>query len=219
MNNTARTDTSVVTTIDLLRHGECVDGHCYRGSIDVALSEKGMASMTQRVQGFVMSVLPPWQRVISSPLMRCANFASNFSRQHQLPLQVDSSLQEMHFGDWEGQSITYIWQTQQAHVEQWFADPIQHPPPNGEAADVFSVRVVNGFEQCLQQYQGEHLLMVTHGGVMRVLLAHCLSMSLLDLHRFDVPYACLSRLQVITDHEGKKHYRLIAHNMTRDEYA
>ncbi len=219
MSNQVQAGESITTTVDLLRHGECVDGHCYRGATDVALSEKGMASMTQRVQHFLLSDMPQWQRVISSPLIRCAHFANDLSQQYQLPLHLNDKLQEMYFGDWEGQSIDHIWQTQQRSVEQWFADPVQHPPPNGEAADIFAARVVSGFEQSIQRYQGEHLLMLTHGGVMRILLAHCLSMSLLELHRFDVPYACLSRLQIITASDGQQYYRLIAHNMTREAYA
>lgn len=210
---------SNITTIDLLRHGECVDGHCYRGSTDVALSEKGIASMAQRVQGVVLSSPPKWQAIISSPLIRCAHFAEDISRQYQLSLQLEAALQEMHFGDWEGQAIDHVWQTQQTQVEQWFSDPIHSPPPNGELATVFAARVHQCFANIIQQYNGQHLLMVTHGGVIRVLLAHCLSMSLLHLGRFDIPYACLSRVQIITDDQGKHYYRLVAHNMVSDLHA
>jgi broad specificity phosphatase PhoE len=208
---------SIVTTIDLLRHGQCVDGHCYRGTTDVELSAEGIATMQQRVNNFIQAREPLWQTIITSPLIRCAIFANDLAEQYQKPLQAEKALQEMHFGDWDGESIDHIWQTQQRHVEQWYSNPIQYPPPNGEAADVFAARVQTCFSLLIQQHQGQHILLVTHGGVMRVLLAHCLSMSLLDLHRFDVPYACLSRIQVITStNNDEKYYRLIAHNMTSE---
>jgi hypothetical protein len=45
-------------------------------------------------------------------------------------------------------------------------------------------------------------------------LAHCLSMSLVDMNRFDVPYGCLSRIQITYDRAGDQYfYRLIAHNI------
>jgi broad specificity phosphatase PhoE len=208
---------SIVTTIDLLRHGQCVDGHCYRGSTDVELSEEGIATMEQRVKHFFQSREPLWQTIITSPLLRCVVFANDLATQYHKPLQTESALQEMHFGDWDGESIDRIWQTQQAHVERWYSDPIQFPPPNGEAVDIFAARVQACLLSLIQQHQGKHVLLVTHGGVMRVLLAHCLSMSLLDLHRFDVPYACLSRIQVITStNNDEMYYRLIAHNMTTE---
>lgn len=207
-----------ITTIDLLRHGECTDGHYYRGSTDVALSDEGMSTMSQRVTQFLGTREPCWEHIISSPLIRCSAFAKTLSQEYGLPVELDDRLKEMHFGDWDGQSIDYIWQTQQQCVEQWFEDPVKFPPPNGEPADVFAERVVNGFSDLLKKYQGQHILLLTHGGVMRVLLSHCLSMSLQDLNRFDIPYGCLSRLQVVSsgNAEGdirQDHYRLVAHNM------
>jgi alpha-ribazole phosphatase len=209
---------TAITTIDLLRHGECEGGHCYRGSINVALSPQGVERMVQRVNHVTQQYPVIWQAIITSPLIRCEKFAHHLSQQHQLPLQSDAALQEMHFGDWEGELIEHIWNTQSSAVEQWFTDPVNCPPPNGEAADKFAARVTACFLAFVRQHQGQHLLCVTHGGVMRVLLAHCLSMSLLDMHRFDIPYACLSRIQVIQTADSSAdgdeiYYRLVAHNI------
>ncbi|MEO0443907.1 MAG: alpha-ribazole phosphatase family protein [Pseudomonadota bacterium] len=197
-----------VTTLDLLRHGECEGGHCYRGSIDVALLATGKQQMASS-----LSILPAqWQRIISSPLQRCAVFAKELSTELKTPLTIDDRIRETSFGAWEGQSIQRLWDTQQDAVEAWSMDPVNHPPPDGEAADLFAARVVNAVEDCIHHYCGQHLLMVTHGGVIRVLLAHCLNMSLSDLYRLDVPYACLSRVQIIND-AGQHFYQLKAHDL------
>jgi alpha-ribazole phosphatase len=197
-----------VTTIDVLRHGECEDGHCYRGVSDAALSKKGWQQMTSSLG----AASPRWQRVVTSPLVRCSAFAQTLAQQYQLPLVTLPALQEINFGEWEGESIDHIWASQQAAVEAWFADPIASPPPAGEAADIFAARVSEGFLSLIREYEGEQLLIVAHGGVMRVLLAHCLSMPLLAMNRFDIPYACLSRIQVIHA-DDSIHYRLISHNL------
>lgn len=198
------------TTFDLLRHGECEQGHCYRGSSDVALTNKGLRHMEMSLN----KLKPVWHRVVCSPLLRCSLFAETISAQYKLPLQQDKRLQEMHFGRWEGQAVQTIWDTQQALVEAWGADPVNCPPPGGETADVFAARVTASFLALVDQYAGENILLVSHGGVMRVLLAHCLSLSLSGLNRFNIPYACVSRIQVIsTSHTGEKYYQLLSHNL------
>ena len=201
------------TTIDLLRHGECDDGHCYRGTTDIALSSLGYKQMLSSVD-HVSGAHSSWQRIVSSPLQRCATFANDLSRERAIPITIDSAFQELHFGDWEGQSVEHIWQTQQTAVENWYDDPVSYPPPNGEKADVFFLRVKQALLNCISTSDDEKLLLIVHGGVIRVLLAHCLSMSLLDMNRFDVPYGCLSRIQVTYDVKSEQYfYRLIAHNI------
>ncbi|MBX2808347.1 MAG: alpha-ribazole phosphatase family protein [Cellvibrionaceae bacterium] len=196
------------TTIDLLRHGECVDGRCYRGWHDVALSDQGFKQMQHSVQ----QLTPAWQRILSSPLKRCAVFAQLLAQQRQLPLHLAPDLREMHFGQWEGCAIDSIWSQQQQAVERWFADPVASPPPGGEAADIFAARVVRVLMQSVRDHRGEHLLFVVHGGVIRALLAHCLAMPWAAMNRLDVPYACVSRICVFEDEHGC-YFRLLAHNL------
>jgi broad specificity phosphatase PhoE len=61
--------------LDLLRHGETELGGGLRGSLDDALTDKGWQQMRAAVveQG-------PWDRLVSSPLQRCARFAMNSVR-------------------------------------------------------------------------------------------------------------------------------------------
>jgi alpha-ribazole phosphatase len=206
--------TYFTTTIDLLRHGECEDGHCYRGTTDVALSNVGHQQMMQSIEKIVESTGTSWSRILSSPLQRCFLFAEQLAKRCDKPLVADHGYQEIHFGDWEGQSVDHIWETQQVAVEKWFADPVSSPPPNGEPVDVFSARVITALLQQVKQAPNEHMLLVTHGGVIRALLAHCLSMSLNNMGRFDVPYASFSRIQISYDFSSSQYfYRLIAHNI------
>ncbi len=199
----------IITTIDLLRHGECEGGHCYRGSLDVALTDNGKRQMENSLD----FINPIWDRVISSPLIRCAYFAEKISQQQKLPLLLESKLQEISFGSWEGQSVKKVWETQKEAVDAWVVDPVRSPPPMGEAADHFASRVTSAFSALVEQYRGEHFLFVSHGGVIRVLLAHCLEMPLTALNRIDVPYGCVSQIQVIADQE-KTYYRLLSHNLS-----
>ncbi len=213
MNNQHSSST---VTIDLLRHGQCEDGHCYRGSSDVALTDDGYLAMckslglTKDLSGVSSSA---WQRIITSPLQRCVAFANDLAQKYELPIQKESAFQEIHFGQWEGRAMEDVWQSEQTAVENWFADPVRYPPPDGEAADAFADRVITCLYKVLQQRDNDYMLLVTHGGVIRVILAHCLSMSLEHVTRFDVPYACLSKIQVIKV-DNDLHFRLLTHNMS-----
>ena len=62
------------TLIDLLRHGEPRGGAKFRGHTDDPLSETGWTQMRAAVQGD-----SPWQVVVSSPLLRCAEFAAELA--------------------------------------------------------------------------------------------------------------------------------------------
>jgi alpha-ribazole phosphatase len=213
---------TTITTIDLLRHGECEGEPCYKGTIDIPLSKLGWEQMENQFRQHQTD----WQRIISSPLSRCADFATFVSEKQSLSLVLNKEFQEMHFGEWEGQAIDKIWETQQEAVKAWAQDPVRFPPPLGEPADVFSRRVERAFLEIIKQYDGEKILIICHGGVIRVLLAHCLGLSLTALNCFDVPYACFSRIQVIRDvivntvdstssldgESIKTYYRLLAHN-------
>jgi alpha-ribazole phosphatase len=196
-----------VTTIDLLRHGECEGGQVYRGSIDVALSETGWQQLRQQASAF-----SGWQRIISSPLQRCARFAEELAAQQQLPLQQVDAFRELHFGDWEGREIAEVWREQGNHVRRFFADPVNAAPPNGEPMSDFEQRVLAGWNVLLEGCRGEHLLLVAHGGTIRVLLAQVLAMPLERIANLEVPYACASRVRIYHSSDKPDFAALVFHN-------
>lgn len=201
-----------VTIVDLLRHGECEGGHRYRGSIDVSLTPKGYQQMQNSVDMVDEKMNAQWQVVASSPMIRCQQFAHDFAQKKSIPLDVEPQLKEMSFGDWEGQEIDTVWKEQQAQADAWARDPVNNPPPNGEAADVSLQRVTAGWKNVLENHTGKRVLCVVHGGVIRMILAHIFDMPITSIHCIDVPFACISRIE-ITHTEEKNFYRLIAHNI------
>lgn len=195
------------TTIDLLRHAECEGGAIFRGSLDVALSEPGwqrLRSVTAEREG--------WQHVVSSPMQRCHAFAQELAQQRDLALTADDRLREMSFGQWEGKLVADVWQEQGEVASAWLADPEANPPPRGEALSVFCERVVEALADCLSRFRGQHVLIVTHGGVMRALISHALAMPQAAMNRIDLPWACLSRLAYTHGEEGD-FARLLGHNL------
>lgn len=198
-----------ITTIDLLRHGECEGGEIFRGSTDVRLTEDGWRNMQKVIEHQQQHAL--WQHVVSSPLLRCRLFAEHLTEIHKLPLSIEENLQEMHFGDWEGKEFKAIWKEEKAKVESIYNSAETFQPPNGEAMSDFSQRVIDCTEKILKKNKGKHLLLIQHGGTIRILLSHLLAMPMSSMTRFHVPYACFSRVKIHHDENGDQ-VNLVFHN-------
>jgi alpha-ribazole phosphatase len=195
------------TLIDVLRHGEPVGGARYRGRTDDALSETGWQQMADAVKlkgANLSGKTPPWTDIISSPLSRCADFARQLSNTHQRKLHIEPRLAEIDFGDWENMSSQQIMAHEPDRLKQYWNDPINITPPNGERLSAFNSRVTAAWNDILTQHAAggnEHLLIVTHGGTLRIILSQVLAMPLTSLFSIDAPYACLTRFQ----YAGDKH--------------
>lgn len=183
------------TRIDLLRHGQCQGGEIFRGSFDVALTDEGWRAMAAQVNRFAP---PPWQRIISSPLQRCQRFARETAERLNLPLTLEADFREMHFGAWEGREYAHIRATDE-QLRLWSEDPEQHTPPGGEPLAQVDRRVRAALERTLEVHSGERLLLISHGGVMRLLICQALGLPRRVLREIDVPYAHL--VSVIWDGE------------------
>ncbi len=191
--------------LDVLRHGECQGGEIFRGATDVALSDTGW----QQMRASVERGAAPWQHIISSPLRRCREFAEELSDKLEIPLSVDDDWREMSFGHWEGQLRDEVFAREGQAIRAFYLDPVNSAPPDGEAADLLQARVVEAYQRVLAQASGQHVLIVTHGGVIRALLAHVLSMPLQRMFTLDVPYACFTGLHHV---ERAGYSRLLSHN-------
>lgn len=192
--------------IDVLRHGECEGGEIFRGSTDVALTPRGWAQMQASVDRH-----PPdrWQRIVSSPLRRCREFAEQQAERLKVPLEIDEDWRELSFGRWEGRLRDEVVSQEREAVEAFYRDPEQCPPPGGEAGVDVQQRVLSAYQRCLADSSGQQVLLIAHGGVIRALLAHVLGMPLQRMFTLDVPYACLSGLHHV---ERQGFSRLVYHN-------
>lgn len=186
------------TTIDLLRHGECEGGNIYRGSTNVALSDTGW----QQMQSVSERIVPSWQCIYTSPLQRCQRFAEYLAEQHHMPFTVENNLRETHFGEWEGKLIEDVWRDDYDRVVAWFKNPIKHYPPGGEPTTEFMARVQQVFDHLAEKHKDQHIGLVIHGGVIRMLIAYVMKSPFNGFSSMEVPYACISRIKVFHREEG-----------------
>lgn len=185
------------TCIDLLRHGETRAGSVYLGRTDAPLSEHGFRQMAEALLD-----APRYHAVLSSPLARCAVFAQDYAQRHGLPLHYDARFQEIDFGAWDGRSAAEIAAADAGALENFWRDPVVFTPPQAEPLLSFQARVLAAWQELPAHYPGQRVLLVTHGGVMRIILCHLQQRPLAELLSLSVPHAALH--QAIVVHEQKQ---------------
>lgn len=206
--------------IDLIRHGEAEGGPCFRGRRDDPLSPAGWAQLEAATGTRLRGAGPTdthkgsviWDRILCSPALRCAQFADHLAERLGLPVQRLDALRERDFGAWEGQPAERL---PLEALERFWADPSSYDPPESEPFAVFRQRVLAGWQQLLEE-EGQQLLVLTHGGVIRVILGELLGVPTDRMILLEVPPACRSRLRVPI---GDGRPSLITHGITSAETA
>ncbi len=180
----------------LLRHGRTEDTDSlqdrpvFRGRTDTPLTREGWQQMQQVTEALDI------QQVFSSSLRRCAAFAQHYSNKKQIPCYIEPALQELDFGQWDGRAIDEIQQTEAQALYDFWSDPLSYAPPEGETLADFNQRVIECWQKIIQKEVVQNSLLVIHGGVQKVILAHILEMPLTAIHNIEVPYACCSAIKV-----------------------
>lgn len=197
------------TSVYLLRHGQCEGGQIFRGHTDSAPTEVGRHLMTRRLNSLAGQSLTA---VVSSPAQRCQLAAEAFASDQSLAFIGEQGFLEIDFGEWEGQLVSAVADRMPRELEQFWRDPVSYTPPMGETLLAFQARVTAAWQKLLAQYRGQRLVLVTHGGVIRMILANVLAMPLRPLSHLAVPHGCLSCVQY-HHAEGKPDWpQLLFHN-------
>ncbi|RMG36186.1 MAG: histidine phosphatase family protein [Gammaproteobacteria bacterium] len=192
------------TRLDYLRHGLPVGGSRYRGhGIDDPLSEEGWAQMRKTTERLDTR----WDRIITSPLARCAAFAQALGAERDIPVAIEPDLREVGFGRWEGMTRRQLLEQSPEEYHAFYADPVNHRPAGAEPLGAFGRRVAKAFDQLVERHSGEHLLVVAHAGVIRATLGHVLQAPPAAWYRATVDNAAVSRF--VQDDKGAQ---LVWHN-------
>jgi broad specificity phosphatase PhoE len=159
-------------TLLLIRHGQTVDNVHKRlsGWTDGGLSELGVRQ-TELLAEHINTYHADLAALYSSPLERARRTAEAIARLTCHPVDFMDDLREMHFGDLDGrpfqelrdnhQSLLELDEDEHAHDFAW---------PNGESRDGFTQRVVRAADRIARSHPGQTVGVVTHGGVIAVLL-------------------------------------------------
>lgn len=149
-----------MTHIYLVRHGE-TDwnlGHRIQGSTDIPLNDTGRG---QAVRAGRLLARRSWDAIYSSPLSRAMETATIISSTVGLgpPLAI-GALVERSYGDAEGMT--------DREIRKRF--PGTTPVPGREPRGDVAARVMPALLSLAERHGGEHLIVATHGAVIRTVL-------------------------------------------------
>lgn len=172
--------------LHLIRHTSLAvpSGVCY-GQSDVDVAATFYDELAQLKRKLADTT---FDAVYASPLQRCSKLAHALD---MAPIMLDERLKELHFGDWEMQA----WDAIPREVfDVWAQDYANLSPPKGESFSTLYARCAEFIEEVSSHSQGKNIAVITHGGVIRAMLANALNMPLKGLFRIVVDYGSVTQI-------------------------
>ena len=200
----------------LLRHGQ-IKGHetkRFIGQTDVALDDQGKNQALKWHKAFASI---RFNAVYASSLKRCLDTAQLVCP--KIDIHIDHRLNEINMGQWDGKTFAEIKKNRPEEFKKRGSQIYQFRPLNGESFKDLSDRVSPFFNEIEEQQArlkikisqnitctskirnrpsipGNKVLVVTHAGVIRVLLCHILGMKPEALFEVKLEYGQLFVIKI-----------------------
>ncbi len=185
--------------IFLVRHGETdhnknriIMGHLPSPLNDLGRDQASILAKELKFKGI--------QGIYSSDLVRATETAEIISSELDLPVTYTSNLREHTIGDLDGKGVSEVLDELNSLKE--FDDlMIEH---NGELTKDFMDRVWNGFRDIVKENkEKESILIVTHGGCIRSVIAKILQASEIVFDKLKQENCCINIIEY-TEKDGKE---------------
>jgi alpha-ribazole phosphatase len=186
-----------MTRLVLVRHGEpddSVRGRCY-GHLDPGLSTRGHQQMRQ---GRRLLCEGPPSIIYSSPRRRALESAHHLAPR-QVNVVVDDRLREIDFGEFEGLTYDEIAARFPVTYQEWMRRPTDVVFPGGESFPAMTARVREVLDHLRRAHSGQRVVVVSHGGVNRIAIAHALGLEPSRIFRLDQGYGCVNIIDFFGD--------------------
>ncbi|KQL38989.1 hypothetical protein AN960_11880 [Bacillus sp. FJAT-25509] len=182
--------------IFLIRHTESIGNRqkVYAGMTDFDLTEKGLSQIRGVITKFTKMIEPTSHYFLySSPLRRCTLLSDAIGELIGESKIVDRRLQETNFGLFEGKTYTDLLNEVPEVIEKWNEDLIHFQIPNGESLKQCAERV-NTFCHDIR-LKNEDVIVVSHGGIMKLLLLNLLNLDLSHFWKFYTSNGCIIEIE------------------------
>lgn len=177
----------------LVRHGETEWNRSGRvmGDQPIPLNQTG--EQQARTCAGILSRIP-MAAIYTSPVLRAVQTAEILRQPQDIPLRQVPGLREIGVGDW----INRYWQefAEDPAKREWYTHPDRARPSGGETLREVQQRAVAAVEQVLDSAQDTPLVFVSHGDVIRAILAHYLQLDLATLRHARIDHVAVSGLDL-----------------------
>lgn len=137
------------------------------GITDVELTEKGIEQAKELADIVKKHNI---DTIISSPLKRAIKTSRIVADKNNITLQIEESLIEQNYGIYEGVD---------RKNDNFLANKrnFAYRYPNGESMMQVAYRIYGLIDKIKAQYQGKNVLIISHGGVCRIIRTYFIDMS------------------------------------------
>ena len=145
----------------------------FQGWQDSPLSDHGCAQA-----GAVSRALAEQKlgAVYASPLGRAVQTAEVIARAHGLSVTPDPAFKEMSFGAWEGLGVDEVRLAFPDDFATWRTEPHRASFGGPETIEDVRARALAGLERLQQAHEGETVVLVSHGVVVRLIVLDALGL-------------------------------------------
>jgi broad specificity phosphatase PhoE len=133
--------------------------------------------------------------IYTSPRQRCQQAAQILAVGRSCPLEPMDALRELDFGEFEGRSYDEIAALYPDLYRDWMERPTEIRFPGGESFSEMRVRVIDAARDLRLRHSGQSIALVTHGGVIRIILAEALGMDPANIFRIGQSYGGIGRIR------------------------
>jgi len=182
-----------VTRLVAIRHGETdwnVDTRI-QGQIDIGRNANGRWQAQRLGRALADDRI---DAVYSSDLGRALDTAHALAREAGVPVQVRPALRERAFGIFEGLTFAEIEQRFPDEARRWRQRDASFGPQGGESLAAFYARAVAAVADLAARHRGQHIAVVTHGGVLDALYRAAARIALDAPRTWQVGNASINRL-------------------------
>lgn len=187
-----------ITRLYLIRHGQVVNHHEFRynGHFDVDITDIGVLQM-ENIAAYL--VKEPIAAVYSSDLQRATKGAEIICGALELkPVKVHA-FRELHLGRWEGLTREEGAAQFPEEADFRFRDLANTRVKGGENLHDLKSRVMPALQDILIRHRGEHIALIAHGGVNRVILCEAMGLPMENFFRIEQDYGCLNVIDYFED--------------------
>jgi broad specificity phosphatase PhoE len=172
-----------VTTFHVARHA----AHDWLGrgfagrQPDVSLNAQGRTeaeALVRRLEGI------PLEAIYCSPQPRTQQTAQPLASRRGLALRIEAAFDEVDLGEWQGRTFDEV--REQAAWKHWLAHRGSAQPPGGERFADVATRAAAGLRRLVQAHPDGNVLVVSHGDVIKAMVADVLGLSLDQVENFDI---------------------------------
>lgn len=181
-----------------VRHAESADWarQVCHGTLDVPLSGGGVVQ-AGRISKHLEDAT--FDAVYTSPRSRAVATAATVASEHGLEPVIREDLAEIDFGAFEGRTFDEIAASHAVVYAQWMSEPASVRFPGGESFGDLRARVSSEIARIRREHEGGSVAVVTHGGVIRAVLADVMGLNDEAIFRIDQSCGGMTLVEYVGD--------------------